>query len=106
MKVNAMSAPDAIQKMPNGFACNYNINEQTQTVENQQVISYNYDQIRIDNIEYSTIVSAILRQKYSIDKEFALTNNYACEGTSPEWEEYQIDRAQAKAIAKTILGAE
>ena len=56
MKVNAMSVPDAIQKMPNGFACNYNIEEKTQTIENQQVTSYNYDQIRVENIEYGTIV--------------------------------------------------
>jgi len=102
MKNTAFKKPQAVKDCKTHFELSYNIDE-TKEDETERTM-YNFDFVKVVNLDYETIVSAIIRQKYSIDKEFALNNNYQTEGTSQEWESYQADRVMAKTIAKQILG--
>lgn len=102
MKNTAFKKPQVVKDCKTHFELSYNINE-TKEGETERTM-YNFDFVKVVNLDYETIVSAIIRQKYSIDQEFALNNNYQTEGTSQEWEEYQSYRILAKQTAKSILG--
>lgn len=62
----------------NTYYYNYNIVEGVKENEDGTFIpSFDYDQVIIfGNPSYSKVVSAIVRDRYTIDKELALLNNY------------------------------
>ena len=71
-------------------------------------IIYTYEAFRTPlSYDYSTLVSAIIREKYSDDKMQAIINNYLMEINDSEhkkeFDEMQEWRAHAKEIAKTII---
>ena len=101
MKAISFDNPLKVVNYKSHYEINYNVHIKTDQETQRQF--YEFDSVKVTDLNYDTIVSFILRAKYSQDKEFAFTNNYACEGTSPEWEAYQDDRINAKAIAREIL---
>ena len=56
--------------------------------------------------KYPELVSRYIREKYTLDAEFALINNHNAdpEGHAEDYAEYQAYRAECKARAKAELG--
>lgn len=71
--------PSPFVDLGNGhFHYNFNVVEVDRTDENgENVVSYDYDTVDIiGKPNYSKTVSAVVRNKYTADKEIALINNY------------------------------
>lgn len=58
--------------------------------------------------KYPELVSKYIRERYTLDAEFALINNYNADpqGHAEDYAEYQNYRAECKAMAKAKLGIE
>lgn len=80
MKSNCVSQrPSPFIDLGNGrFHYNYDVVEGTKESENgEPVVSFDYDTAEILGIpNYSKTVSAVIRNKYTADKEIALINGY------------------------------
>ena len=71
------------------------------------------DVVEVDLLDYSTIVAAIIRSKYSQDDVEAILSNYQlckdgeaetkCEEYTDKYNAYQDYRVHAKTIAKDVL---
>ena len=71
------------------------------TVEQDDVVTY--DEIVMDSKpDYSSIVSALIRIRYSLDAEIALSRQR--ESKQAEWQEYYDFCELAKVEAKKIIG--
>ena len=60
-----------------------------------------------ENEKYPELVSRYIRERYTLDAEFAIINNYNADpqGHAQEYAEYQAFRASCKARAKAELGS-
>lgn len=80
MKSNCVyQKPSVFLELGNGrYHYNYNVVEGVKTDENGvEVVSYDYDTVEIaGKPTYSKVVSAVIRDRYTSDKEIALINNY------------------------------
>lgn len=116
MKSNStFQKPSVFQSLGNGTThYNYNIVEETKSGEQdgENVLSYDYDQVTIVGAPtYSKTVSAVIREKYTIDKELSLINNYnrymsaaesdKVEKHKTEYFEYLEDTSSIKASVKS-----
>lgn len=100
MKSISNERPDILQDLGDGsFHFNYNIKE-VETITEEGVIhkSFNYDTVHVNNNNYDTIVSAMIREKYSSEEEFAIQRQ---RDTKPdEFKAYFDYCEQCKLIAK------
>lgn len=100
MKSNSNIKPETILDLGDGsFHFNYNIKE-VETITEDGVIhkSFNYDTVHVNNNNYDTIVSAMIREKYSSDAEFAIQRQ---RDTKPdEFQQYFDYCEQCKLLAK------
>lgn len=116
MKSNCVfQRPSTFDKLGNGtYHYNYNVVESVKTdpETGAETPNYDYDQVVIVGTPtYDKVVAAVIRDKYTIDKELALINNYnryqaaADEDKEAEdlaeYEAYLTDRANIKAMVKT-----
>lgn len=82
----------------------------------QPKATINYDVVEVDNEfefesitlqpyvwDYGSIVSAIVREKYSQDRVEAILANNAIEAESEEMEEFQAWRVHAKEVAHELI---
>lgn len=80
MKSNCVyQRPSVFLNLGNGrYHYNYNVVESTKTGETgEEVPSFDYNTVEIiGKPTYSKVVSAVVREKYTADKEIALINNY------------------------------
>ncbi|MDD3535359.1 MAG: hypothetical protein PHC50_04350 [Candidatus Cloacimonetes bacterium] len=97
--------PKLIEAHYPGYAIRFNLEPGTGQ-ENEP--GWNYDEVRVPNLYYSTIVSAIIHHRYPVDAEIALLNNHLTdpEPSADEWAEYQSWRGFAKDYVKMTLGVE
>lgn len=113
MKSNSVyQRPSILEDLGNGTAhYNYNVVE-TEKVNEEGVStpSYDYDQVVIHGTPtYSKIVSAVIREKYTIDKELSLLNNYnrylsAAEAEkNPKHQQEYMDYIQETATIKQFV---
>lgn len=75
------------------------------TTNEEGVTEYEYDEVMVEKVDYPSIVTALIRQRYSADQVEAIILNG--NDTSEHEEEYkalQAWRKEAKAMAKGILG--
>ena len=80
MKSNCVfQRPSPFINLGNGrYHYNFNVEESTRTSESgEEIPNFDYDTVEIVGIpNYSKTVSAVIRNKYTLDKEIALINNY------------------------------
>ena len=102
--------PEAIQDLGTGYYnIHFNIKEvqENEIDDNDNVIEvtkYQADVMRVDDISYGGIVSAMIRNKYSLDQEFALQRQR--EIKSKEFFNYSSYCEQCKAIAREMLNTQ
>lgn len=85
---------------------NYNITETKKQIDDDVITEWECDQVIVDQpLDYGTLVSAIIRKKYSADSIEAIILNYGDgdEVHTQEYVELQEYRREAKNIAKDIL---
>ena len=66
---------------------------------------YEYDEARVEGeVTRDKLISAGIKARYSIEEELATINNYLEDKVKyePEYAEYQIVRADAKALATAV----
>jgi len=80
---------------------NYNVSER----ECEGVVMYEYDTVTIDKLDYSHIVRKLISERYTIEDELALINNYIADPAMYEdrYNEYQSYREECKLLATQIL---
>lgn len=115
MKSNCVyQKPSAFLNLGNGrWHYNFNIVESTRTEESgEEIASFDYDTVEIEGTpNYSKTVSAVVRNKYTADKEIALINNYnryqlastanKVKADKEEYVAYLNDVEEIKAAVKT-----
>jgi hypothetical protein len=100
MKVNSDHSPKQFTKSKGKLFFNYNIVESEKTDENETRTVFDYDSVEVKNKDKNTIIAAIMRDRYSIDEEFALINNkFKLGKIDPEYDDYQSTRDSIKNIA-------
>ena len=86
----------------------YNIEEETK--DGETIFSYDCATVKLThkpNTDYSTLVAAIVRTRFSADAVEAIVQNHLCEETeehAQEWSELQDWRIEAKRMAREHLG--
>lgn len=90
-----------------GLVISFGLSTIVRNSEKGEVTSYPFHRVKVEEkADYGTIVSAIIRAKYSPSEELALINNNI-ENPSPEHsEEYAVFndfRKKAKILAKCVL---
>lgn len=95
--------PKLIERLPRGYTVRFNLRE-AEGPEGEP--GYSYDEVSVPDLNYSTIVSAIIRHKYSESAEIAHLNNRINdpEGRADEWQQYQAWRDFAKTYTRETLG--
>ena len=112
MKVNATIKPSRKSFKRNNLLIRFDVQENT-TLSNPEApdegstTSYDFNEVSVEKTaDYGEIVSAIIREKYSVGHEIALINNQNRETISEEdvaeYVEYQDFRELAKIIAKGV----
>lgn len=103
MKKHSNNKPCIIE----GNIIRYNIIENITKQDNDQSItSYEYNELVVSAMNYASIVSAIIRDKYSADAvEAILLNGSDTEEHANEYNKLQEYRIFAKNTAKEILAA-
>lgn len=91
--------PALLKADNNNYTVTYAIEE---SVYNGSTVYLNYT-FDTNNIEYNSLVSAIIRQKYSQDDIEAIILNYLDKGVSEEYTQLQDWRLNAKSKAKEVL---
>ena len=99
MKYEANENPRKVLQTENGFEINYDFTP----VQKEERTVIEFKKIIVPAIDYGLIVSAIIHDKYSIDDEIALRNNFVIEGDSELWQEYLLYREHAKSIANEVI---
>lgn len=106
MITNANNQPEVLLPLGNGnYHVNFGIEQITKSdpftgIENT---GFQYTSVEISGSpDYGKIISAIIREKYSIDAEFAIINAYQDGGKIEEYLAFQKWRTLAKWIATSI----
>jgi len=96
--------PKLIQESFPGYLIRFDLTEE---IKNEEA-GWSYKETAAPNLEYGTVVAAIIHHRYPIDAEIALLNNYIVdpEARASEWQEYQDWRAFAKTYTRETLGIE
>ena len=103
MKVNSDNKPEQFTKSRGKLFFNYNIVESVKTDEHGTRTVFDYDSIEVKDKSKNTIIAAIMRDKYSIDQEFALINNkLKNKDIDSEYDAYQTMRVAVKEIAESL----
>jgi len=101
MKSNSNSQPDILLNLGNG---NYHVNYCLEAVEAEGVITYNYNTVEVSGVpDYGKIITALIREKYSLDAELAVMNAFSEGEKVDEYIEFQNWRSMAKWIAENII---
>jgi hypothetical protein len=101
MKSNSNSQPEIILNLGNG---NFHVNYCLDAIETEGVISYNYNTVEISGIpDYGKIITAIIREMYSLDAELAVMNAFSEGEKVDEYINFQNWRSMAKWIAENII---
>lgn len=101
------SRPEAILDLGTGcFNIHFNIEEvqENEIDDNENIVTvtkYQADVMRVSDVSYSGIVNAMIRNKYSLDQEFALQRQR--EIKSEEFFHYNSFCELCKAAAREIL---
>ena len=115
MKVNATIKPKATEFKNASRLIRFDVSEEVVAAEvgsgQEDAVSYNYSEVKVSKTAtYAEIVSAIIAEKYSLDKEIALINNQNQDTVSDEdiaeYTAYQDFRSLAKTIAKAVNSLE
>jgi hypothetical protein len=103
MKVNSDHKPNQFTESREKLFFNYNVVESEKTDEHGTRTVFDYDVVEVKDKNKNTIIAAIMRDKYSINEEFALINNkFKNKDIDPEYNNYQAMRAAVKEIAKDL----
>lgn len=99
MRTNSNVRPMAIMPLGDGtYHFNYNIEE---VIDEEGNKSFNCDTVHVANIDYSTIVSSMIAQEYSIDEELAI--NRQRDVKADKFNEYFVYCEECKSIAREAL---
>jgi len=105
MKANSDTKPKQFIKARDKTLFNFNITKTTkEDIDGTSRPSFDFEYVEIKgDVTRDKLVTAMIRDKYSIDEEFALINNKFKnkDKTDPEYDNYQSTRAVVKEIAKT-----
>ncbi len=98
MKARSVTSPSVVEFLGNRYRLNYNI-EQVLDSENNEV--FEWDFIEVHDFKKGVVVAELIRQRYSLDDEIALINNYNLNSAlyEQEYQEYQDYRNECKSIA-------
>lgn len=100
MKTNSDVRPKQIYPLGDDtYHFNYNIEE---VIDEEGNKSFNCDTIHVRDISYDNLVSKMIAEKYSIDKELALHRQR--EVKTEEFQEYFDYCESCKNIARNALG--
>lgn len=103
MKVNSDHTPEQFTKSKGKLFFNYNIVESEKIDEQGTRTVFDYESIEVKDKNKNTIIAAIMRDKYTIDEEFAFINNKAKnKDADSEYDDYQAMRAAVKEIVKDL----
>jgi uncharacterized protein Usg len=101
MKSNSNNQPDIIFTLLNG---NYHINYCVNETINEGISTFDYNTVEIEGTpDYGKIITAIIRENYSLDAELAIMNAFAEGEKVDEYINFQNWRSMAKWIAENIL---
>ncbi len=105
-RIDSKEIPKTVIRTSNGYQINFDIQSEERAIEDSTETEafYSFCTVEVKNLQYAEIINAIITNKYRIDEEIALNNNYHAEGMSGKWEAYQDYRNLAKQTAKSILG--
>lgn len=100
MKQESLEKPKKVENNGSNVILRFNIEE------TDNGYSYEYVVIKLGNWNYSGIVSAIVRSRYSQDDVEAIILNVGDEEHMAQYEELQEWRKFAKQLAKSVLRIE
>lgn len=98
MKSNSDNIPSPVFQTASEIQLNFAV-EQTET-------GYSHETVFVQQLDRDKIISAIIRDKYSVDAEFAIANNYADGIKIEEFCEFQKQRSLAKWLADQLLNGD
>ena len=105
MKANANHKPEQFIKSHGKLFYNYNIiqSREVDEVTGEKRISFDYEYIEVADKTKASIVSAIMRDKYTVSEEIALINNKFRGEVKDlaEYNDYQVERAKVKDTVNT-----
>ena len=102
MRTNSNVRPMAIMPLGDGtYHFNYNIEE---VIDEEGNKSFNCDTIHVRDISYDNLVSKMIAEKYTVDKELALHRQR--EIKTDEFQEYFDYCEECKQIAREALSNE
>lgn len=83
----------------------YNITETVRTDMNEEErTEFQYDYVNVPDKERTTLISALVSDKYSAAAEIALVNNELLHSGTVEYAEYQLYRSTVKSVVDNALG--
>lgn len=100
MKSNSNTRPERFIDLGGRYLFNFNIIE---SVTESGGTSYDCECVEIKSATKDEIVKAIIHDRYSIDDEIALVNNYNAGLHIDEYNAYQDYRTEAKRIANESI---
>jgi hypothetical protein len=78
---------------------NYNVKEITR----EEGVYYEYEQVLVDKLDYGLIVSAIIRERYTLDNEMSVQRKGIADSGNAEFIEYNAFAESVKAMVKEFL---
>ena len=101
MRTNSDNKPLPIYPLGDGsYHFNYNI----EVSDNEDIGGYNCDTVHVHSIDYDTIVNAMVREKYTLDRELALHRQR--EIKTEEFQAYFDYCEECKSIVREALSHE
>ena len=100
MRTNSDNKPLPIYPLGDGsYHFNYNIEE---VIDEESNKSFNCDTVHVHSVDYDTIVNAMVREKYPLDRELALHRQR--EIKTEEFQAYFDYCEKCKQIVREVLG--
>lgn len=98
MKARSVISPQSVEFLGNRYRLNYNV-EQVLDTDNTEL--FQWDSIEVQSLKKGVVVAQLIRQRYSLDNEIALINNYNLNMAlyEQEYQQYQQYRDECKSIA-------
>ena len=107
MRYEFLAGCEPIKKIEDAYYFRHNIEA---SENNSHFVEADEEVVIVPNATYSTLVSALIHTKYSVDDELAILANHAADPTNAEhlatYNEYQSWRAEVKAACKEYFGTE